>query len=84
MHFQNTIGMHVYSLKYHTTECTDCYICSECLTRLRGREKPFVLSPNKHLLNDFNKSGIVLGMKEQDWTPTVKKQKLDQKDRPTN
>jgi hypothetical protein len=54
MHFKNTIGPRVYSLKYRTTQHTDCYICSEWFTRLQRQERPlFSHSHNKRLLNDF-------------------------------
>ena len=77
MHFKNTIGLRVYSLKYSTREHTDCYICSQCFTRLQRQKRAFLFfhSSNNYLLNDFYVSGIVLGTEGLDRGPGVTKTK---------
>lgn len=62
MHFKNTIG-HMFILWYIAQQNAQIvtYVLNVS-SDSRGRERPFVLSfTNKHLLNDFYMSGIVLG-----------------------
>ena len=77
MHFKNTIGPHVYSLKYSKQNAQIIIYILNVSPDFKGRERPFLFSysPNKYLLKDFCMLGIVLGTKEHDRTLLSKKKK---------
>lgn len=73
MHFKNTIGPHVYSLKYSKQNAQIIIYVLNVSPDFKGRERHFLFSysPNKYSLKDF----CMLGTKEHDRTLLSKKKK---------